>query len=110
MTQVPQRPIHQKHKPIRDPEYRRHVASQPCMSCGHHQSQAAHISVGNFARGMKADDSLCIPLCDARPDYQGCHARFDRNQASFALVGLHGITIDELKEFAIAKYDEWKAS
>ena len=110
MSAVPQRPIHQKNPPIRDEKYRRHVASQPCMACGYHQSQAAHISVGNFARGMKADDTLCIPLCvECHDHFDGRRSGLYTNQKSAAL-GLLGLTIPELKDFARAAYDEWKAA
>ena len=117
MSQLPPRPIYQKTKPIRDEAYRRHVASQPCMACSYAVpndegfiSQAAHISVGNYGRSMKADDSLCIPLCPDRPNGErGCHSVFDQSQEYFCATYFR-LTIPELKAKARAAYDEWKAA
>jgi hypothetical protein len=97
-----------KRQIIRDPAYRRYVASLPCMACGRHGCQAAHITHGNHARGMKPSDDLCISLCAASPGYQGCHALFDRQQAVYARKAL-GMTIDELKAHAQRMYREWEA-
>jgi len=96
-----------KTKPIRDEAYRRHVAGLPCRACGWQDSQAAHISVGNYARGMKAGDDLCIPLCPAGPNTAGCHTEFDQHQEWFAKYVL-GLTIDELKAEARADFAEWR--
>ena len=91
---------------IRAPAYRRYVASMPCMACGRHGCQAAHISVGNHARGMKASDDLCLPLCATTIRGFGCHAAFDRGQVLFAKVSLR-MTIDKLKSHARAMYQAW---
>lgn len=60
--------------------YRRLVAALPCAHCGiHGYSQAAHPNSGK-AKGMKADDRLCFPLCCTRPGVPGCHFQFDQHQ------------------------------
>ena len=113
---LPGHAIRQKQQPIRDEAYRRYVASMPYLACPVDvennswgiRSQAAHISVGNYARGMKADDSLCIPLCCDSPVLRGCHGMFDADQEGFARQVL-GKTIDELKAERRAAYEEWKA-
>jgi hypothetical protein len=65
---------------VRDERYRRLVASLPCILCGvEGRSQAAHPNVGK-AKGAKADDLLCFPLCADQPGTLGCHARFDQHQ------------------------------
>jgi hypothetical protein len=93
---------------IRDPAYRRHVASLPCMRCNFPYCQCAHISAGNYARGMKASDEFCIPLCATRSGIVGCHQLFDARQVAFAEQCL-GMTIDELKAHAQRMYREWAA-
>ena len=97
-----------KRQIIRDKKYRRYVASLPCMACGYPYCQCAHISAGNYARGMKASDELCIPLCPTRLFTVGCHEWFDRAQEFFADEVL-GMTIDELKAHAQSMYREWAA-
>jgi len=101
--------IRQKRPPIRDPEYRRYVASQPCMACGQHESQAAAISDGDLAGGMKADGPLWIPLCPDRVGKTGCHTFFDREGQGAMAHEWWGLTIDELKAEARQRYEEWKA-
>jgi hypothetical protein len=67
-----------KREPIRDEHYRRLVAALPCARCGIHGfSQAAHPNEGK-AKGAKADDTLCFPLCCTRPGVPGCHVDFDQ--------------------------------
>jgi len=69
-----------KEKPWRCEEYRRAVASLACMNCGIALDvQAAHPNT-NKAKGMKADDSLCFPLCAVRFNAPGCHYLFDTHQ------------------------------
>jgi hypothetical protein len=98
-----------KRQIIRNPDYRRHVACLPCMVCGvEGYSQCAHISHGNHARGMKASDDLCIPLCATRPGMMGCHAMFDQYTASFVETVMQ-TTIDALKAHAQRMYREWEA-
>ena len=59
MTLIP------KLNPIRDPKWRRHVASQPCIvpGCGRLDCQAAHIRHGWNTMGKKPGDDLCVSLC-----------------------------------------------
>ena len=67
-----------KHNFIRDTEYRRHVAAQPCLICGAIDVQASHIRLGlEGGLGLKPPDDLCWPLC------VGHHAEFDRGQDAF---------------------------
>ena len=107
MSMVPrERGPSPKHIPHRDRAYREYVASQPCMACGYHETQAAHISVGNFARGMKADDFYCIPLCPSRVGVLGCHFIFDLNQKHYAKEWFKK-TPEELKEEAKAFWQQW---
>ena len=47
---------------VRSEAYRRMVASLPCKICGNPEVQAAHPNA-NKAKGMKACDLLCFPLC-----------------------------------------------
>ena len=69
-----------KRAPARDESYRRLVAALPCILCGvEGRSQAAHPNTGK-AKGAKADDLLCFPLCADQPGARGCHARFDQYQ------------------------------
>ncbi len=68
-----------KQHPVRDESYRRLVAALPCILSGiEGYSQAAHPNSAK-AKGMKADDLLCFPLCAARPDHPGCHWLFDQH-------------------------------
>lgn len=53
----------EKQNRIRDKKHRRWVASLECLITGiTGMSQAAHVSEGRYSLGMKACDSLCIPL------------------------------------------------
>ena len=70
----------EKENPLRSEEYRRLVAALPCMNCRvNDNSQAAHPNT-NKAKGMKADDRLCFPLCAVRFNAPGCHYLFDQHQ------------------------------
>lgn len=61
--------------PVRSEPYRRLVASLSCINCGiSGSSQAAHPNTGK-AKGRKADDRLCFPLCHVGAN--GCHRKFD---------------------------------
>lgn len=63
---------------VQSEEYRRLVASLPCVHCGFHgRSQAAHPNTGK-GMGMKTDDRDCFPLCAPRPGDSGCHYLFDQ--------------------------------
>lgn len=69
-----------KEPPARSEPYRRLVAAMACMNCRiNDNSQAAHPNVGK-AKGMKADDRLCFPLCAVRFNAPGCHYLFDTHQ------------------------------
>lgn len=103
----PQGALRQRRKPYDKLAYRKHVASLPCLSCGRTGCQAAHISVGNYARGMRADDWFCIPLCADRPGEYGCHSAFDLMQTRFAAEHLK-MSIDELKRRAKANWLQWE--
>src|SRR5438093_721655 len=66
--------------PVRSEPYRRLVAGLRCIRC--HiatYSQAAHPNVGK-AKGEKASDLECFPLCCARPDIEGCHYAHDQHK------------------------------
>lgn len=61
---------------VRDDDYRRLVASLPCICCGAvGATQAAH---PNTDKGMalKADDRECFPLCTVGAN--DCHGAFDQ--------------------------------
>ena len=67
-----------KAAPVECEAYRRMVAARPCINCGlEKRSQAAHPNTGK-AKGMKADDRLCFPLCHVGGN--SCHPRFDLYQ------------------------------
>jgi hypothetical protein len=67
-----------KTRPARNANYRRLVAMLPCILCGiDGYSQAAHPNTGK-GMAMKADDTLCFPLCSDRYGMRGCHFRFDQ--------------------------------
>ncbi len=69
-----------KQQVTRSESYRRAVAALPCIHCGIEGfSQAAHPNTGK-AKGAKADDLLCFPLCADRLGVMGCHAQFDQHQ------------------------------
>jgi hypothetical protein len=52
------------HKRIRNKEYRRFVASLPCLVCGRAPSHAHHIRFAQpRAFGMKVGDDWVVPLC-----------------------------------------------
>lgn len=66
----------------RSEDYRRLVAGLPCVLCGlEGYAQAAHPN-SNKAKGVKADDLLCFPLCSAGGN--DCHSRFDRYEICHA--------------------------
>ena len=70
----------EKSAPVRSEAYRRLVAALPCKNCGiDGNSQAAHPNTGK-AKGLKADDRLCFPLCAVRFNAPGCHFMFDQHQ------------------------------
>jgi hypothetical protein len=69
-----------KRQRVRDEPYRRFVATLPCSHCQvEGYSQAAHPNTGK-AKGRKADDTLCFPLCCDRPGVVGCHTLFDQHK------------------------------
>lgn len=66
---------------FRSEQYRRLVASLPCVRCGiEGYSQAAHGNSLHFGkgRGLKSSDAALFPLCCNRPGTQGCHERHDQ--------------------------------
>lgn len=115
MRIAPTQPPAQKREPIDDIKYRKHVSQQPCDACGWALpneigtiTQGAHISAGNYARGMKASDEFLIPLC------VNCHDDFDCRSSRFpnqtaAATGMFGMTIDALKARAVARWIAWKS-
>lgn len=67
-----------KDNPVRNEEYRRAVASLPCVICGvPGYSQAAHGSEGK-GMGIKACDLTLFPACCDRPGVRGCHSQLDQ--------------------------------
>lgn len=72
-----------KDNPVRSQQYRRAVASLPCINCGvPGHSQCAHSNSGKGA-GIKASDLDSFPLCTVHPGadgrlVQGCHENFDQ--------------------------------
>lgn len=63
---------------VLDKKYRRLVASLPCVMCGvENRSQAAHPR--SHGRGMKAHDTLCVPLCADSLGIRGCHSLVDQS-------------------------------
>ena len=61
---------------MRDSKRLAEIRKLPCVRCGNPHSQAAHSnsSRDGKGRGIKADDSKTIPLC------QSCHHLFDTFQ------------------------------
>lgn len=109
MTMIrPQGELRQREQPYRSKEYRRHVASQPCMACGAISpsdtgdvaSQCAHIGV--FGRSAKNHDYYTIPLCP------GCHQSFDAGQKHMARSWWN-LSIDALKAKAKARWMAWES-
>ena len=77
VSETPAEPVH-KQKPVRSEDYRRLVASLPCVICGvPGQSQAAHGSEGK-GMGIKASDLELFPACADRPGVRGCHSLLDQ--------------------------------
>lgn len=75
-----------KDEPVRSEEYRRAVASLPCIICGiYGYSQAAHANTGK-GMGLRACDLTLFPACCARPGEVGCHARLDQGAMFTKLV------------------------
>lgn len=92
-----------KNQRIRSEKYRRYIASKPCLIC-EQESQAAHISVGNYGRGIKASDDKCVPLCPVH------HAEMDAGQVKF--INAHALefgvdVLAEAKLLAQAVYADW---
>jgi hypothetical protein len=79
---IPRRtPIRKRRAARRGPwrcvDYRRWVASHPCVICGNQNSQAAHTESNGMS--SKGPDSSCVPLCllhhdvlDGRRQGAGC--------------------------------------
>jgi hypothetical protein len=100
-----------KHPRVVDGEYTQHLRNQPCLFSGYEYSEMggqgvdpAHISFGNYARGMKASDWNCIPL---RHDI---HLEFDKRQAAFTqdvFAEDQFLRMDALKALAQIRYLRW---
>jgi len=91
---------------VRSEAYRRYIAEQPCLICGTTPCQAAHISVGNYGRGIKAGDDICVPVCPPH------HAIMDANQTLFILEYAHAFGVDVVKlakQAARERYLEWES-
>ena len=99
-------------KPSTDIEaYRRYLRSQPCIVSGFEMSEMgdmgvdpAHISFGNYARGMKASDWNCLPM---RHDL---HLEFDKRQAAFiqdVFAEDQFLRMEALKALAQMRYLRW---
>lgn len=78
-----------KSKPVRSTQYRRAVASLPCVICGiAGQSQAAHGSGAGTAAckgmGLKSCDLTCFAACVA------CHHQLDQH-ALFTKAARHAL-------------------
>lgn len=68
----------EKERPVRSEDYRRAVASLPCIHCKIAGiSQCAHANTGKGA-GIKASDLDSFPLCACQPGRRGCHSQFDQ--------------------------------
>ena len=92
-----------KEQPWRSEEYRRLVASYPCIHCGRSgPSQAAHADQGK-GLGIKSDDRTAFPLCADGPSRRGCHsligidAMFTRNQRRILERNYGGATRERIK-------------
>ena len=65
-----------KAQPLRSEEYRRLVASLPCVLCKiEGYSNACHSDDGSKGCGTKSSDATCYPGCVSRPGIVGCHER-----------------------------------
>lgn len=104
--------LRQRQQPYRSEQYRRHVASKPCLACGWAQPresgaicQAAHIRTGFHGIGCKPDDWYVIPLC--AENGWSCHVEFGKGEEAFAREHLK-MSIDELKRRAKANWLQWE--
>jgi hypothetical protein len=62
---------------VRDKNYLRRVAAEPCIICQiEGYSQAAHVPTDGKA--MKQSDRETFPLCCVRPGVNGCHQDYDQ--------------------------------
>jgi hypothetical protein len=88
-------------------KHRRWIASLPCVITGAHDVQCAHISKGRHSMGMKACDSMCVPLsCSQHAKQHGMseekfwepHGGIDRAKAlANALYEVSGDNIEALR-------------
>lgn len=66
-----------------DPNFLAFIRTKPCTCCGRHPpSEAAHIRIGLFARGMKPHDKHAVPLC-AWCHRDGPEAQHKMNETEF---------------------------
>lgn len=103
--------LRQRRPSVEVTAYRKALRNQPCVVSGFEYSEMggmgvdpAHISMENFARGMKADDWHCLPM---RHDL---HLEFDKNQFAFLLDLLSGnkhMMAEVWKGYAKWRYIRW---
>lgn len=112
---------------IRDKKYRdsfKIYGGHKCLITGLEFSEyssesvdGAHITIGSYARGMKASDDLILPLVHS------LHLEFDRNQEAFIdeyffsffdwgyemdILADREYGVDFVKDRARAYYKQWK--
>lgn len=77
----------QKKKKARSEKHRRFIASLPCVVCGRHETQAAHIRSDNGAgTSLKPGDDYCVPLCCTTgigKNEKGCHEKQHKGEVEF---------------------------
>jgi hypothetical protein len=88
-------------KPVRDPEYRRYVRSQPCCVSGKSWSvEACH--TGPHGMNQKACDLSCIPLT------RKLHQEYDASPRVFA--ERHGLDVAAVVARLCAEYRKKEAA
>ncbi len=103
--------INPKRPRVQDSAYIKFLRNQPCVVSGYEYSEhggpgvdPAHISFGNYARGMKASDWNCLPM---RHDL---HLEFDKRQAAFiqdVFAEDQFLRMEALKALAQMRYLRW---
>lgn len=91
-------------KRLTKPKHLEFIRTLPCIICGHHGTEAAHIRASSSASdkvnpgiGRKADDCHVTPLCNA------CHER-QHSGNEIAFWESHGFTIDGIIKIAERLY------
>lgn len=91
-----------KVKPFKSVKYRRWIASLPCVKCGSHYVQAAHIrSRTGGGMGYKPSDKWCFPLCCEAGN--NCHYKFDKHEDDFWTEEM----VDKAKDLARKLFQLW---